>query len=244
MQAALLSMMIQQQGQQQSLTALGQANQQAQDAVNQAIGYYEPYYDAGLSGLDMLTNALGLNGAQGNAAATSAFQASPGYNFTLDQGIGALDRSAAARGLLNSGNQTGDVLNYATGLANQDYNNWLSGVGGLSQLGMTATQGMAGQQDTLASLATQFGRDQANLFSNTSNSIADRLFEGQLSDAASSAQAKQNTLSGIMGGLNLAGAVATAPLTGGASLATTGAKTAMAPGGMTLLGKLFGGGGA
>jgi len=212
MQAALLAMMIQQQGQQRSLTALGQANQQAQSAVDQAIGYYEPYYDAGVNSLTMLGNALGLNGAEGNAAATSAFQASPGYNFTLDQGIGALDRSAAARGLLNSGNQTGDVLQYATGLANQDYNNWLSGVGGLSQLGMTATQGMAGEQNTLAGLATQFGQDQANLFSNTSNSIADRLFEGQLSDAASSAQAKQNTMKGIMGGLNLGASVGLASL--------------------------------
>jgi hypothetical protein len=236
--AAILAAIIQQQGQQQSLTALGQANQQAQNAVNEAIGYYEPYYDAGLGGLDMLQNALGLNGAQGNAAATGAFQASPGYQFTLDQGIGALDRSAAARGLLNSGNQTGDVLNFATGLANQDFSNWLSNLGDLSQLGMTATQGMAGEQNTLAGLATQFGQDQANLFSNTSNSIADRLFEGQLSDAASSAQAKQNTMKGILGGLNLGASVAMAPLTGGMSMATTGAKTF---GGTSLLGKLFGG---
>jgi hypothetical protein len=235
--AAILAMILQQQGQQQSLTALGQANQQAQNAVNEAIGYYEPYYDAGVNSLTMLGNALGLNGAQGNAAATNAFQASPGYQFTLDQGIGALDRSAAARGLLNSGNQTGDVLNYATGLANQDYNNWLSGVGDLSQLGMTATQGMAGEQNTLAGLATQFGQDQANLFSNTSNSIADRLFEGQLSDAASSAQAKQNTLSGIFGGLNLAAKVATAPMTGGMSVATDGTKTLNST---SLLGKLWG----
>lgn len=237
MQAALLNMLFQQQAQQQSLTALGQGNQQAQDAVNAAIGYYEPYNDAGLNGLDMLQNALGLNGAQGNAAATSAFQANPGYQFSMDQGLQALDRSAAARGLLNSGNQSTDVLNYATGLANQEYGGWLSNVGGLSQLGMTAAQGMAGEQNTLAGLATNYGTQQANLFGNTANNIGSAFQQGMMSDAAANAQTRQNTLGGIMGGLNLGASILTAPMTGGMSLAANGA---MSGGGTSLLGKLFG----
>lgn len=48
--------------------------------------------------------------------------ATPGYQFTLDQGIGALDKSAAARGNLFSGTQGTDLEKYATGLADSTYN--------------------------------------------------------------------------------------------------------------------------
>ncbi|EEF24220.1 conserved hypothetical protein, partial [Ricinus communis] len=52
---------------------------QSAGALNQAVSNYDPYLAAGKSATDMYSNAVGLNGADGNAAATSAFQASPGY---------------------------------------------------------------------------------------------------------------------------------------------------------------------
>jgi hypothetical protein len=235
--AALYNTILQQQAQQQSLAALQQGNQQAQDAINAAIGYYEPYNEAGLNGLDMLQNALGLNGARGNTAATNAFQTSPGYQFQLDQGIGALDRSAAANGMLASGNQLAALTQYGQGLANQEYGNWTSQLGSLSQLGLSAAGGMANEQNTLAGLATTYGQNQADLFSNTANNISTAFQNGAMSDAASNAQTKQNTLGGILGGLNLGASIITAPMTGGMSIAANGAKTL---GGTSLLGKLFG----
>jgi hypothetical protein len=57
----------------------------------------------------MMLNALGLNGPQGNAAATAAFQSSPGYDFKVNQSLDALDRRAASRGMLGSGNTTLDT---------------------------------------------------------------------------------------------------------------------------------------
>lgn len=102
----------------------------------------------------LYSDALGLNGAAGNATATSAYQAAPGYQYNLDQGLQALDRGAAAHGMSDSGNWNADTLNYAEGQANQGYNQWLSNLGSSNDILGTGLTG-AGTADTdLANLAT------------------------------------------------------------------------------------------
>jgi hypothetical protein len=76
-------------------------------------------------------NASGANGAAGLKTAMSDFQNSGQYGnfgFTLTNGLQALDRTHAAAGNLNSGNADADTLNYATGLANNTYNSYVSGL--------------------------------------------------------------------------------------------------------------------
>lgn len=51
------------------------------------------------------------------------FQADPGYQFRLDQGQQALERSAAAKGGLLSGGFSKDLTNYSQGVAAQEYGN-------------------------------------------------------------------------------------------------------------------------
>lgn len=51
------------------------------------------------------------------------WQADPGYQFRLDQGQQALERSAAARGGLLSGGALKDIDAYSQGLASQEYQN-------------------------------------------------------------------------------------------------------------------------
>lgn len=51
------------------------------------------------------------------------FEADPGYQFRLKEGINALDASASARGRLNSGAQQKAIARYASGLASQEYGN-------------------------------------------------------------------------------------------------------------------------
>ena len=152
------------------------------NAYNESKGYlgdaqniWKGLSDAsgGLSGLDMYANALGLNGASGNAAATSAFQTGPGYQFQLDSGLDALERRAASQGRLSSG-QTGlDTINYASGLANQEYQNWLSNLMGYgtqqANLYTTGLTGQAGSLSDLANLATGTGDRKTNLLSEVTN---------------------------------------------------------------------------
>jgi hypothetical protein len=51
------------------------------------------------------------------------FQNDPSYQFNLQQGQQAIERSAAARGGLNSGGTMKSLAQYSQGLASQDYNN-------------------------------------------------------------------------------------------------------------------------
>lgn len=122
------------------------------DALNRAIGGYQPYVDAGADATGMYSNALGLNGADGNAAATGAFQEGPGYQFAMDQGTNAALRGASAAGMLNSGNTLTALSQYGQGLANQEYGGWLDRLSGLSGQGLAATNGQAGALGSLASL--------------------------------------------------------------------------------------------
>ena len=47
----------------------------------------------------------------------------PSYDFRLNQGLDAAQRSAAARGVLNSGGTIRDLQDYAQGFASQEYAN-------------------------------------------------------------------------------------------------------------------------
>lgn len=100
----------------------------------------------GAGGAGMIRDALGLGGDEGKARALAAFQdTNPGFQFALDTGLEALDRRAASRGMLNSGNTNLDTINYATGLGNQSYQGWLDNLTGavdrnIGTLGNLATQ--------------------------------------------------------------------------------------------------------
>lgn len=117
--------------------------QKSEGALNSAIGAYQPWVDSGTQANSMYSNALGLNGADGNAAATGAFQAGPGYQFALDQGTQAALRGASASGMLNSGNTLTALAGYGQGLANQEYGSWLDRLNGASNQGMQAAAGQA-----------------------------------------------------------------------------------------------------
>lgn len=112
----------------------------------------------------MFGNALGVNGQSGSDAARSAFQSSPGYGYQMNQGLDALDRRAASRGMLASGNNSLDTLNYSQGLANQDWSNWLNN---LSKGQTTGLMGIQGQSQALGNQANtdyRYGGDQGSIW--------------------------------------------------------------------------------
>ena len=89
----------------------------------------------------MLANSYGLNGAAGTAAAQNAFQAGPGYQYSVDQATGAAQRAAAAGGMNASGNTLAAITQLGSNLANQEYGNWQAGLSGLGAQGLTAAAG-------------------------------------------------------------------------------------------------------
>lgn len=177
---------------------IDQGQQQSQGYLNEAKGLYGDMATRGAAGLDYLPDALGLGGAEGNARTMERFQAGPGYDFTLSQGLDALNRTAAARGQLNSGNTNIDTLKYATGLADNTWNTWLDRITGYDAASRdfykTGTAGQAGALGGLSSL-TQGGVDQRL-------NLASEIVNGQMGANNQLAQARNQ---GASAGLSLLG---------------------------------------
>src|SRR5258706_15367901 len=115
--------------------------------LDSAISAYTPLSNLGAkygAGTDMYMNSLGLNGAGGNANATGAFQASPGYGWARDQAIEATARNANRFGA--GGNELAAVTDRANNLANQEYGNWQNRLAGFVNPEQSAVSGAAGGQ--------------------------------------------------------------------------------------------------
>ena len=59
-------------------------------------------------------------------AGPGEFTASPGYEFTKQEGINAMTNVASGRGRVNAGSLVKGVGEYATGLASREYDNFLN----------------------------------------------------------------------------------------------------------------------
>lgn len=161
---------------------------------------YAPYTRVGGAGTDALMSLLQ------NPGSVSSL---PGYQFDQQQGIQALDRSAAARGMLNSGRQSKDLLRFGTGLADQTYGNQLQRLLGISQFGLGAT---GAQNQTIGQgLQGQLGAQQS-AYGGAMNA-AGTIGQGQVAGA----QAEQQGAGNILGaGAYLGGAALGGGFGGGA----------------------------
>lgn len=162
--------------QQQGTGYLNSGYDTARGDLNNALGAYTPLSELAkkyTGGTDMLLNALGINGASGNAAASAAFQNNPGYQSGLTAGLDAINRRRAAAGMLDSGNADQDAQTFGQNLQNQQYNNWLSSLGGINNNALQATtgaaQGQAGVYGGLGTLATNNASDLTNLLGGTTS---------------------------------------------------------------------------
>ena len=117
------------------------ASQQAQAAREQLAlqremfgkqqEFLSPYQQSGITGQNELMRQLGLGGdpsSQGYGSlnksfGASDFQADPGYQFRMSEGLKALDRQAAARGGLISGSALKAAGNYGQQAASAEYQN-------------------------------------------------------------------------------------------------------------------------
>jgi len=144
-------------GFQSATDAINAGLTRATDLYGRALVPFQQLYDTGKAGLDAYGDAFGLNGAEGNARARSGFQASPGYNFALDQGLAAIDRGAAARGTLSSGGTRASEQAYGANLANQEWSNYLNRFSPLATLAGSSAQGIASANQGLGNLNATAG---------------------------------------------------------------------------------------
>lgn len=175
---------------QSQLQAAQLAANTQEDIYGQTKATLAPFVTAGTGALTQLQSLLGLNpsGAQG---ALSTLQNLPGYQFNVQQGQQALDRSAASRGMLLSGGQIKDSQAFGQGLASSQFNNYLSPL-----LSIYGTGESAGAQQ--GAYGAQTGASVANTITGGANNAAQTSLAG--AQAAASGQiGSANALSGSLG---------------------------------------------
>jgi hypothetical protein len=206
-EAAAKNTALLQQNQAAGTTALQNGQTGALGALGDAAGVYQPLqakYGAATSlGLD----ALGVNGAAGNTRAVDAFHAGPGYQYSVDQSLDGINRHAAATGAVAGGNTLAALSDRAGSMADQEFNNWRTGLNGYVSPELQAAGGVAAADTNKAGIYGNTATQLANLGTTTTNGIT-----GQNTQAANAVAAGSGNLWNL--GLQAAKAVAS----GGTSL--------------------------
>lgn len=103
------------------------------------------------------------------------FYASPSYQFRLNEGIKAIERSAAARGNLRGGATMKALNNYAQDTASNEFDTYANRLAALAGVGQTATGSTAAAGSNYANAAsnayTNAGNARASAYENTGNAI-------------------------------------------------------------------------
>ncbi len=173
------------------------------NAANNASGVQQNQYNLNRADmqpwLDSGKNALGqLNQQMPNLTrgfSMADFQADPGYAFNLQQGQQAIERSAAARGGLDSGATMKSLAGYSQGLAGQQYDAAFNRY--------NTTQG-----NTFNRLATMAGMGQQAATTNaangtaTANSIGNNMMGAGNAQAAGQIAQGNNITSLVGSGMN------------------------------------------
>ena len=182
------------------------------EALRQQREVMDPYLQGGQTSQNELLRLLGLGGDPASAGYGSMaqpfgmeqFQADPGYQFRMDEGMKALERSAAARGGLLSGGFLRGATRYGQGLASQEYMNAFNRYQAERRARLDPLFELYGQgaqsANAMAGYQGQYGRGAAQTYTDAANARASNYLT------------RANALSNFLGtGAQLYGQYGTSP---------------------------------
>lgn len=151
------------------------------DSYNDQYGMIDPYRQAGFTALGNLTTGR----------MSDTLKNDPGYQFRLAEGQKALERSAAARGNLNSGATLKNLSRFGQDFASNEYQNAYNRALGLANIGFNATS-------NLMNSSNNYGSNLANLATGYGNAVSGNITGlGNANAAAQIAQANRGA--GLLG---------------------------------------------
>lgn len=167
-------------GVQEAAGFLGQQPAEIQAAQQAAAGYLDPFYQAGTAGLGQLQQlAMGQGVPQFLAN-------NPAYQFRQQEAQKALERSAAARGGLLSGQFAKALQERSQGLASEEFGNAFNRLAGVVGMGQQAGQQLSSLRERTgermltnigaqAGLRQQAGTQRAGISQQFAGSLADLM---------------------------------------------------------------------
>ena len=178
----------------------------AQQAREDLTGGFSAALDAilgaqqeGVAGRELVQNQIGLGqaaqsqlgallGLSGDpSAALSTLQGTPGFQFRLDLGRQAIERSNAARGLLSSGNTLIGLTEFGQGLAAEAFNNQVGQLANLIGTSLSASESQQARATNfaanIANLQTGQGSALANIAASTGSQLGGLAQQGAFAQA-------------------------------------------------------------
>ncbi len=197
------------------------AAQLAYEMYQQTASRLQPWVTTGQAANQQLGGLLGLSGYQasgagglGTGALTTMFQPTiaelvntPGYQFTLNQGLQATQNAAASMGLGTSGSALRGATSYAEGLASttyqQQFNNYWSQLSNIYNM----LSGVSSSGANAAAQTGQAGTSTASTVGNYLTNAATASASGTIGSATSLTNALSNISSiplqsALIGSLN------------------------------------------
>ena len=207
--------------------AYGRVLSQNDAALGQQSDLYNPYIQSGNAARGAYDFELGIGARPDDYA---GFEASPGFQYSLDTSNQAIEGSAAGNGGLFSGATLEALQENSIGLAQQDYGAHLNRLSGVSGQGLSASNALAGDISanrdiygmgtmgigaTLSDSSRTQGQIDANMIGGTAGMRADNaMMTGNITSQAALARANASSTA------SLAGAQAQANALGQAANAT------------------------
>jgi hypothetical protein len=217
----------------------GQGRTDITQGVSQAYDINKPYMQAGTTALDAYLSSLGLGskGQQGVQDVYNQFTTGPGYQFALKQGMQSTQQAAAAKGLGGSGAEQAQLQQLGQGMAQQEWNNYLSNyqskLSNIAGIGQSSAEQQAqiqyGGGQSLANLGLQYSGMNVGVLENQAKAQAEAAMAQQ--------SMRQQGWGNIFGALGQLGGAAIGGMTGGMT-GMGGAGGSLA----SYFSKLFGGG--
>jgi len=184
------------------------------DIYEQQKAVMAPYVAAGETGQNRLLEYLGIGGSADaqdyGKYATAEFTPDqflagqdPAYAFRMSEGLSALEKTAAARGGLLSGNAMQAAQTYGQGLASEEYQNafnryqttranTLSPYQSLQGVGQAAAAGQAANLSSLGSNLANISQNSAAAQASYNTSAANALAAGTVGSANAWSSALNN----------------------------------------------------
>lgn len=145
----------------QSYMAQSEAEKKLKKGQQAAQAALQPYLSAGTSGINALQAGFD----------PSSLASDPGYQFRLEQGNKALERSLAAKGMGTSGAALTAAQDYGQGLASQAYNDafnqWYQKNAGLAGVGQNATGTLVDTYGNLGNIGANAAIGKSNTITGT-----------------------------------------------------------------------------
>lgn len=177
--------------------AADRATQLQKEMFDKQVELQAPFREAGLTANNRLMQLLGLaeggaeNGSLMQNFGMDQFQADPGYQFRMDEGMRALEGSAAARGGLLSGATMKAIQKYGQGVASQEYGNAYN----------RYTADQTNQYNRLAGLVNT-GMGATNQTSNAAANFANNASSNIIGAGNAAAAGQIGTANALVGGIN------------------------------------------